>query len=103
MADCRIRGDAGETIRAAAFEADTELGKRRRLASKLVCFDQPLERFLDCFREHVEFGAALLLLEDEERLREIRRAFLYFFAKDCSLRMLAAEAEHRGSGNVRMM
>jgi hypothetical protein len=52
---------------------------------------------------HGRLGAALLLLEDEQRLVEVGVPLANCRLKDFDLRVLATEAQYSGSGYVRMM
>src|SRR5437899_1134915 len=72
-------------------------------AAALVGFDKAIKRLLDCFGKHGELRSAFLLLENDERLAEMQIAALDLFAKNVNLSVLAAEAEHGSSGNVRVM
>ncbi len=49
------------------------------------------------------FRAAALLLENEQRLVELRIALANFFAKDRDLGMLAAQAQDRRACNIRVV
>ncbi len=103
MADGGIGGNAGEAVGAAALEAEAQLRERRGRARGLVGFHETEEGVANGFREHVEFRAHLLLLEDEQRLGKIRIAALELFDQHGHLRVLAAETQDRGAGDVGMM
>src|SRR5690348_8976202 len=102
MSDGGIRGKPGETVRATAFESDTKIRQARGAAGELVCFREADERLANGAREHRRLGRAFLLLEKEERLAELRIALLDGVLNHRNLRVLAAEAQDRGSGDVGM-
>ena len=103
MSDRRIGRDAGKPVRPSAFQTHTQLRKRRCCASALVCFDQANESLPDRVRKHRRFSAALLLLQNEQRLVKIRIAFVDLMTEDSALRMLAAQAKYRSPGHVGMV
>src|SRR5579863_8635926 len=69
----------------------------------LVCFYQTFKRLVNRVRKHGELRAALLLLQNKQRLAEIRIAPANLLAQDSGLRVLASQAEHRRPGNIRMI
>ncbi len=103
LSDGWIRGYTGKAVRAAALEPHGKVSQWRRRAPAHVDFDQPQKSLSNRFREHREFFAAALLFEDVKRLGEIGVPFSDFIAQHRHLGILAAQAEHRGAGNVRMM
>src|SRR5579884_3050148 len=74
-----------------------------RGALRLIGFHQPFKRPADRVGNHGEFRAALLLLENYYRLVQFWIAKLELLAKDADLRMLATEAQHSGSCNIRVI
>ena len=103
VADGGIRGEAGKAVGAAAFQAESELRKRRGLAFRFVGFDKTEEGFANGLRKHCRFGSAFLLFENQNRFAAIRVAALDLLEEDGNLRVLATEAKNRGASNVGMM
>src|SRR5947208_3284793 len=69
----------------------------------MVGFRHGQERLPDGLGKHSEFRATLLLLENQQRLFEIRIAFEDRIAQKFNLRILAAETQYGGAGNIRMV
>ena len=51
----------------------------------------------------LRFGATLLLLQNHQRLIKLRIPFANLFAQDGNLRVLAAQTQHRGPRNIRVV
>jgi hypothetical protein len=98
-----IGGDPGKSIGPAALEPDGQCRKRRRFALKTIGLDQPKKCLPDRLREHRRFQLALLLIEDEQRFGRPRIALVQLLLQNRNLRVLATQAQHRGSGHVGMM
>src|SRR5713226_7663748 len=103
MADSRICGKTGKTVRASTLQSQAQAGKGDACSPTLIGFHQTEERIPNRFREHRGFGAALLLLHDHQRLIEIRISLAQLRAQNADLRVLATQTEHRCSRHVRMM
>ncbi len=103
MAHGRVGSDPREAVAATALEADGELREWCLRSGDLIGLHQAVERLLDRGGEHRLFGALPLLLEVEERLVEVRGALGDLLAEEVALRVLTAEREHRGTGDVRVV
>src|SRR5215472_8528000 len=77
-----------------------ELG---RATIRLVCLHKSVKGPANRLREHGKFRSALLLLENDERLLQVQVAAVDFVPQDFNLRVLAAEAQHRRTGNIGMV
>src|SRR6185437_16925611 len=93
IADRGVGGDAGEPIRPTAFQPDTELAERGRLASLLIGEDQTGKGLFYGLRKESRFGADLLLFKDVEWFGKLRAALFYLFFQHRDLGILTAEAE----------
>src|SRR5260370_1207436 len=103
MADSRICGKTGKTVRASTLQSQAQAGKGGACSPTLIGFHQAEERVPNCFRQHRGFGAALLFLHDHQRLIEIRISLVQLRAQNADLRVLATQAEHRCSRHIRVM
>src|SRR5258708_5590498 len=103
MADSRICGKTGKTVRASTLQSQAQAGKRDACSPVLIGFHQAEEGVPNRFRQHRGFGAALLLLHDHERLIEIRISLVQLRAQNADLGVLATQTEHRCSRHIRVM
>ena len=74
-----------------------------RLAGKFVCVSQALESLTNRTRQHGKLGAALLLLQDNQRLVKVRIAALDLLSQDIYLRILTSQTKNGCPGYVRMV
>src|SRR5215813_7807099 len=65
-----------------------------------IGFNQSFKRCCYCIGKHRIFRTAPLLLKDEDGLSEIGIAAVDLLLKNLYLRVLAAEAEHRGARDI---
>src|SRR5277367_4553941 len=100
VTDGGIGGKAGKAVGASALEAHAEAGKRSGGALRFVGFHQAEKCAANRFAEHGGFGAAVLLFDDDEGLSEIWISFVQFLAQNRDLRVLAAETENGGAGDI---
>src|SRR5512141_3092793 len=103
MSDGRIRREPGESVGAATLQTQTQMREWRRRARGLIGFDQAKKCPPDGLRKHGRFGAALLLLQDNHGLVEIRIALFDLRTQDSNLRVLATQAEDCSSRHVGMV
>src|SRR5271155_4364042 len=103
VTDGGIGRKAGKTVGASAFQAHAEAGERSGGALSFVGFHQAEKCAANCFAEHGGFGAAVLLFDDDEGLSEIWISFAQFLTQNRDLRVLAAETENRGTGDIGMI
>src|SRR5277367_1169459 len=98
VTDGGIGGEAGKTVRAAAFQAYTQTGKRSGGALRFVSLHQAEKRAANCFAEHGGFGSAVLLFDDDEGFIKMGIPLAQLLAEYRDLGVLAAETENRGAG-----
>ena len=73
------------------------------MCAGFVGLDQAQKRLTDGLRQHVELGAALLLLQNDHRLVEIRIALRDLLPQYADLGILATQAEDGRSSHVGMV
>ena len=100
VADCGVCGDAAEAVRTAALHAQGERGERRGGAFDLVGLSERDEGAVDGLLHERRLVAGLLLIDDDHRLAQLGIARAELFHEQSGLRVLAAEAEHGGAGDV---
>jgi hypothetical protein len=98
-----IGGKAGKTVGASAFQSQTQARDWGAGALSLIRFHQAEKCAANCLGKHGGFGAAVLLFDDHQGLIEIWIPLAQFLAQNRDLRVLAAETEHRCSGDVGMI
>ena len=103
MSDCRIGRYPGKSVRPATLQAHTQVREPCGSTCGFIGLDQTQESFPHGFRKHGEFGAALLLIQNVKGLAEGRITAADLLQQSCGLCGLAAQAEYRSSGYVRVM